>query len=57
MTGISGNNSAPRHLSAQHSSELVYADEFDPSVTTYNLVCSVDIGLAGFVKRIIAYYL
>ncbi|XP_049412919.1 uncharacterized protein LOC125875899 [Solanum stenotomum] len=40
VTGISGNNSAPRHLSAQHSSELVYADEFDPSVTTYNLaVC------------------
>lgn len=35
-----GNNSAPRQLSAQHSSKLIYADEFDPSVTTYNLaVC------------------
>ncbi|MCD7466472.1 hypothetical protein HAX54_003221 [Datura stramonium] len=40
VTGISGNNSAPRQLSAQHSSKLVYADEFDPSVTMYNLaVC------------------
>lgn len=40
VTGINGNNSAPRQLSAQHSSKLVYADEFDPSVTMYNLaVC------------------
>ncbi|CAN4103534.1 unnamed protein product [Withania somnifera] len=39
-TGINGNNSVPRQLSAQHSSKLVYADEFDPSVTMYNLaVC------------------
>lgn len=40
VTGISGNNSAPRQLSAQHSSKFVYADEFDPSVTTYNLAVS-----------------
>ncbi|XP_059286481.1 uncharacterized protein LOC132039938 [Lycium ferocissimum] len=40
VTGNNGNNSAPRQLSAQHSSKLVYADEFDPSVTMYNLaVC------------------
>ncbi|KAJ8559911.1 hypothetical protein K7X08_003969 [Anisodus acutangulus] len=37
VTGINGNKSTPRQLSAQHSSKLVYADEFDPSVTIYNL--------------------
>ncbi|KAM3300907.1 CCR4-NOT transcription complex subunit 10 isoform X1 [Capsicum chacoense] len=40
VTGANGNNSAPRQLSSQHSSKLVYAEGFDPSVTMYNLaVC------------------
>lgn len=40
VTGVNGSNSAPRELSSQQSSTLVYADEFDPSVTMYNLaVC------------------